>query len=402
MRILLCDRGGVLAEFQHRLRGAAPDLEIEVETDPARAIERAENSDLAAIVTEVDLDGLGGAELVARFQGVAPGVPVVCWSDQRDSDLVLSVLGAGATGYLLKSEDPQMIAHAVRTAAAGGGTISAALTRQLAEHASEARLRELEMEDVLARASSEVEQMTSSKGEFLANISHELRTPATVAKSIAQVLAKRDVDDATRNEFLDQLQQSLDKLMGIVEGMLTIAESDRGELELHLRPTDLVPLLQAAVETARSRYPAVTVEHTLPPQLVAIADRERIADVIGHLLDNACRYSPEGGAVDVRGRTMTEGVVVIMTDQGEGMQRQVLSRAFDEPFSTGEATLRKERAGAGLGLHMARKVIVEHGGVVWADPLPSGGTRVSFCLPEHADSAVPPSGLGLPGFRGHR
>jgi hypothetical protein len=68
-------------------------------------------------------------------------------------------------------------------------------------------------------------------------------------------------------------------------------------------------------------------------------------------------------------------------DQGEGILREVVARAFDEPFSTGEAILRKERAGAGLGLHMARKLVVEHGGVIWADPLPGGGTRVSFCIP---------------------
>ena len=61
--------------------------------------------------------------------------------------------------------------------------------------------------------------------------------------------------------------------------------------------------------------------------------------------------------------------------------REVVARAFDEPFSTGEAILRKERAGAGLGLHMARRLVVEHGGVMWADPLPGGGTRVSFCIP---------------------
>jgi signal transduction histidine kinase len=391
MRILLCDRGGVLAEFQRRLRDAAPDLELEVETDPVRAVEAAGRSDLSAIVTEIDLDGLGGAELVSRFRRAAPEVPVICWSGDHASDIVLAVLGAGATGFLLKSEEPATIAQAVRTVAAGAGTISADVAHQLAEHASAARLHELEMEDVLARASSEVEKMTTSKAEFLANISHELRTPATIAKSIGQVLATREVDEATRTEFLGQLQESLDKLMGIVEGILTIAESDRGQLELHLDATDLVPLLETAVSTVRARYPAITVEPTFPRELVAVADQERIADVIAHLLDNACRYSPEGGTVDVRGRTMAEGVVVIITDRGEGMQRQVLSRAFDEPFSTGEATLRKERAGAGLGLHLARKLIVEHGGVIWADPLPSGGTRVSFCLPEHAGIAVPAS-----------
>ena len=99
------------------------------------------------------------------------------------------------------------------------------------------------------------------------------------------------------------------------------------------------------------------------------------------MLDNACRYSPASGTVQVMARSQVEGTVVSITDHGEGIMREVVARAFDEPFSTGEAILRKERAGAGLGLHMARRLVVEHGGVMWADPLPGGGTRVSFCIP---------------------
>jgi signal transduction histidine kinase len=99
--------------------------------------------------------------------------------------------------------------------------------------------------------------------------------------------------------------------------------------------------------------------------------------------------------------------VVSVIDQGEGILREVVSRAFDEPFSTGEAILRKEKAGAGLGLHMARRLVVEHGGVMWADPLPGGGTRVSFCIPAHVgdtlntppaspeDPATPPQRAGV-------
>ncbi len=78
---------------------------------------------------------------------------------------------------------------------------------------------------------------------------------------------------------------------------------------------------------------------------------------------------------------MDEGVVVSITDHGEGMARDIAIQAFNQPFSTGEEILRKERSGIGLGLHMARQLILQHGGVVWADPLPAGGTRVSFCLP---------------------
>src|SRR4029077_14068290 len=86
-----------------------------------------------------------------------------------------------------------------------------------------------------------------------------------------------------------------------------------------------------------------------------------------------------------------------VTDRGEGLDRSIANQAFDQPFSTGEPTLRKERSGAGVGLHLARQIIVEHGGVMWADPLPGGGTRISFCLPirEGQRLAAPPVGVSL-------
>jgi signal transduction histidine kinase len=70
------------------------------------------------------------------------------------------------------------------------------------------------------------------------------------------------------------------------------------------------------------------------------------------------------------------------------MHRDVVTQAFNEPFSTGEEILRKERSGVGIGLHMARQLVLQHGGIIWADPLPAGGTRVSFCLPVHVGETV--------------
>ena len=90
---------------------------------------------------------------------------------------------------------------------------------------------------------------------------------------------------------------------------------------------------------------------------------------------------------------MSEGVVVSVTDHGTGVQRDIVTKAFREPFSAGEDILRKERAGAGVGLHMARQLVLQHGGIIWADPLPAGGTRFSFVIPAKEGQTIsnPPS-----------
>jgi two-component system cell cycle sensor histidine kinase PleC len=194
-------------------------------------------------------------------------------------------------------------------------------------------------------------------------------------------LKHRGIPDDEREEFLEKLEGSLEKLMTLVDELLTIAELDRGTLLLQLVETDLAPIVRHVADDMARRYAAVTIEQAVPEHLLAVADQGRISEVVRQLIDNACRYSPEAGAVEVRARTMDEGVVVSITDHGQGMAREIAMQAFNQPFSTGEEILRKERSGIGLGLHMARQLIVQHGGVIWADPLPAGGTRVSFCLP---------------------
>ena len=381
MRVLLCDRGSVLADFQDVVRAAYPAFRVDIETDPYRAVERAHDTRPEVIVTEIDLSGIAGIELIRRFRDAAPRAGVVVWTRDDSADAALAALGAGGAGWLLKAEGNERVLAAIAAASSGVISLSPDIADALSRREAQARLHELELEDALALSAGELDGVTTAKAEFLSNISHELRTPVTVAKGISHIIAKRDVAQPERGKLLSQLDQSLDKLMGIVDGLLTIAESERGSLTLEIEAFDLVPTIDAIVDEVGSRYAQVSIDRALPPQLSTSADRARIGEVIRHMLDNACRYSPASGSVQVMARSQVEGTVVSVTDHGEGILREVVARAFDEPFSTGEAILRKERAGAGLGLHMARRLVVEHGGVMWADPLPGGGTRVSFCIP---------------------
>jgi two-component system, OmpR family, sensor histidine kinase KdpD len=141
-------------------------------------------------------------------------------------------------------------------------------------------------------------------------------------------------------------------------------------------------------EEAARQFPATPVALDLPDALPSSADPVRFAEIVRQLLENACRYSPSEEPVLLKARTMSEGVVVSVTDHGEGIQREIVTKAFNEPFSTGEEILRKQRAGAGVGLHMARQLVLQHGGIMWADPLPAGGTRVSFVIPAKAGATI--------------
>jgi signal transduction histidine kinase len=384
LNVLLCDTADELARLQYHFLRAGADLAVEVTTDAFRAVEMAARTRPDVIVCELDMEGLDGLELIKRLRASTPDSKVLVWGVGRDPATVANVLTAGAAGYLTKDDSPDELLGAIRTAAQGSVAFSASVAGRLGEELARALARAGELELELTRVKESVAQGTSAKADFLANISHELRTPVTVAKGIAYVLRNPSVPENERADFLSQLQASLDKLMAIVDEIITIAELERGTFELNLAEVDLAPLVRHAVDEVRLAYPSVPVDTNIGDALHAIADGARIGGVVRELLDNACRYSPPDHPVELTARSLDEGVVVMITDRGEGLDRAVATQSFDEPFTTGESTLRKEKAGVGVGLHLARQMVLEHGGILWADPIPGGGTRAAFCIPSQA------------------
>lgn len=402
--VLLCDTADGLAQLQYALIRSGADLQLEVTTDALRAVELAARTRPDVIVTELTLEGLGGAELIKRLRASAPGSRTICHSDVVDPRVMAEVLAAGAAGYVLREEGADEVLRAIGAAAGGAGaSLSARAAALVAGTLGEALDDRERLSMQLAEIEETTRQGTAAKAEFLSNISHELRTPVTVAKGIAYVLRNRHIPDEEWEEFIQQLQASLDKLMMMVDEIITIAELERGTLELELTELDLAPLLRHAADEIGRQHPGLEIQRLFPDVLPAYADPARIGEVVREILDNGCRYSPEDRPVELRARALDEGVVVTVTDRGQGMQRSVASQAFAQPFSTGEAVLRKEKAGVGVGLHLARQLIVQHGGILWTDPIPSGGTRVSFCIPGHRGetlSALPRGGGDLAALPG--
>jgi signal transduction histidine kinase len=388
IRVLICDDADGLAQLQYALLKFGDVYEIDAVSDGLHAVETAARTQPAAIVAEVGLEGLNGVDLVRRLKAIVPDARIVCWTVLPSASTAAEMLAAGASGYLMKEDGPDAVAGAILPVIDGNVVVGPRITEQISLRFAQVMRQEREMETALADTAGRLEQLTNAKAEFLANVSHELRTPVTVAKGILYVLKHRGIGDEERAEFISKLEGALDKLMTLVDELLTIAELDRGTLSLQLADIDLVPVLRHAVDEMSRRYPTVAIEATIPAQLHAMADHARIAEVVRQLLDNGCRYSSEGDAVQLLARTMAEGVVVSITDHGQGIDREVVIRAFNEPFSTGEEILTKERSGIGLGLHMARQLVLQHSGIIWADPLPAGGTRVSFCLPDSRGARV--------------
>jgi signal transduction histidine kinase len=388
-KLLLCDTADGLAKLQYALLKSGLDFETEAVTDGFRAVDVSARIQPDLVVVEAGLSGLSGAELVRRLRATVPETRVISWTSVESPFTAAEMIAAGTSGYLLKTDGPEAVVRAIPSILDGNVAISPRVAELLAEGFADPARAYRELHTEASKAADLIEDhVTTAKAEFLANVSHELRTPITVAKGIAYVLRNRGISEDEREEFLDKLNDSLERLMVIVDEMLTIAELEQGTLALRLTDVDLAPLIRHAADEAHRHYPAIEIQRLLPERLPALADPVRISEVTRQLLDNACRYSPEDRPVTLRATRLDEGVVVSVTDRGAGMARAVVAQAFNEAFTTGEEVLRKERSGIGIGLHMARRLVLQHGGIIWADPLPAGGTRVAFCLPVNRGEKV--------------
>jgi signal transduction histidine kinase len=217
--------------------------------------------------------------------------------------------------------------------------------------------------------------------DLMADVAHELRTPLTVIQGKLEGL----LDNVyPRNDgHLAELLEEAHVLSRLIEDLRTLALSDSGALKLQSEITDLAALVRDAVRTfaaeAAARDVVVDVESTadLPPISV---DPVRVREVLTNLLSNALRHTPPGGSVKVRvAPAANGGIRVEIEDTGSGMAPGEIERAF-ERFQKG-----RESRGAGLGLSIARSLIVAHGGEIHASSAPGRGTTMTVTLPRDAD-----------------
>jgi signal transduction histidine kinase len=380
--LLLC---GLLPETAQGLR--AQGHLVEEAGDGYRAVELAERVHPAAVVARAELRGPGPAEVIRRVRAAVPATVLLMVLDEPGSYEAASLLRAGADGVLRGEPDPGFLSWALAQAMDGGVVLAPGIARELVTSLTESVIREREWARALAERAQQAEELARAKSDFVGNVSHELRTPLTIIKGVAATLARAPASEI-QAQLLTEVEAAADKLAGMVETILTQAEMARGEFRLDFQPCDVAEIVRDGVEEVGGRYGNLTIELTAPPSMPAIADSRALRGVVRQLTDNACRYSAEGGRVTVRAHRSDEGISVHFTDTGPGVRRGQISAAFGAPFSPGEEIMTKMHAGLGLGLNVARSLLALHGGILWAEPLPGGGSRVSFTIPAEGPPAA--------------
>ena len=216
------------------------------------------------------------------------------------------------------------------------------------------------------RAEMELREADRRKDEFLATLAHELRNPLAPIRSGLQVLrvAKSAAAAAQAQEMMER---QVAHLVRLLEDLLDVSRITRGRLELRKQAVDLAQAVQSAVDASRPLIDAGAHQLELDVQapLLVLADPVRLAQVFANLLNNAAKYTPEGGRIALAARRDGERAVVRVTDNGIGIAPGMLERVF-EKFVQVPSPERRSHGGLGIGLSLARNLVELHGGTIEA------------------------------------
>jgi two-component system OmpR family sensor kinase len=224
------------------------------------------------------------------------------------------------------------------------------------------------------------EQALEQQRRFVSDAGHELRTPLTSILGYARMLREWGLKDPEiTREGVVAMEREAARMETLVEELLALARGDE-RLTLDPRPHDLGDLAALAVEAARAAAGGkVTIVYEPPPAPIrAVVDRDRIRQALAALLDNAIKYTPEGGMVEVTVRTVGDDAEIEVADTGIGMTRGHLPHIFDRFYRVDEA---RTTGGSGLGLAIVRQIMEAHGGTVDVTSLPGKGSTFTLCFP---------------------
>lgn len=242
-----------------------------------------------------------------------------------------------------------------------------------------------EMAARLQQAEAERRELETLRRDLIAWTSHDLRTPLTSMRVMAEALHDGVVEDeATQHRYYRTIRAEIMALNELIDDLFELAQIDAGGLRLEISAVSLSDLISDTIETFRpmSEQKDVQLEGCVGPDLEAVRmDASRIGRVLTNLVNNALQHTPTGGRIEVTSSRSDGEITVIVADSGPGFSPEDLPRVF-ERFYRGEQARSRATGGAGLGLAIASGLVTAHGGRIWAENGAEGGAMVGFAIPQ--------------------
>jgi signal transduction histidine kinase/CheY-like chemotaxis protein len=261
-----------------------------------------------------------------------------------------------------------------------GGLIIAILLAMLISVQLRARTQAEQTAERLRVSEAALQEANRAKDEFLATLSHELRTPMTAVMGWSQMLAAGSIDEGTRDTALEAIHQSARVQAQLIDDLLDVSRITAGKMRIEPRPVELGPIVSAAVDTVRAAADAkgVNLATEIQEGVRIRGDAPRLQQVIWNLVSNGVKFTPRGGSVSVVVREESGQALVLVTDTGQGIASEFMPYLF-ERFRQADSSSRRAHMGLGLGLAIVRHLVELHGGTVTAESA-GKGRGSTFCI----------------------
>jgi signal transduction histidine kinase len=334
----------LIREMIQEISGARFQLDCADALTPG--LERLSRSGVDVVLLDLSLPESQGLDTFLRVHAHASTIPVVVLTGFKDEEMGNKAVQSGAQDYLIKGQvDSAMLGRALRYA-----------------------IERARIEELLRQRVEQLAVMDRRKDEFLATLAHELRNPLAPIRNSLHILRMSGGGGPAVDRVHEMMERQVNHMIRLVDDLMEVSRITRGKIELRKERIELAAILRSAVETSRPLIEAARHELaiSLPAEPVMLdADPVRLSQVVANLLNNAAKYTEEGGQIRLTARREGEEVAVSVKDTGLGIPANMLPRIFDM-FAQVDRTLNRSQGGLGIGLTLARTLVEMHGGRIEA------------------------------------
>jgi signal transduction histidine kinase len=315
------------------------------------------------VLLDMGLPDGHGLETLRRARRAAPGVAMIVLTGLEDEVLAAEAMKEGAQDYLIKGQIqtralPRALRHAIER-------------QRMQAEADQMRAHQLQLRD-----------------DFLSHVSHELRSPLTSIYSFSTIIADglAGATSPQQDDYLQIIMRNVRQLQSMIEDLLEVTQARAGKLTVELQSVSLNQAIEYAVDTLQGAANEKAIALRFQPfDLLpeVYADPTRVRQVLTILLDNAIKFTPNGGTVSIEARmhaTEAGMLLVEVADTGSGIGAEAIERIFEHLYQVTDPGC-AGRKGLGLGLHIARDLVTRQGGEIWATSELNKGSHFYFTLP---------------------
>ncbi|HSV06043.1 MAG TPA: response regulator [Candidatus Binatus sp.] len=383
--LIVDDDVALLKALPEALRLRMAGLVVDTCDSAPAALRRVAATDYDAIVADIKMPGMDGLALLTEVRALRPETPTLLITGHGHDELAVRALRGGAYDFIQKPIEREYFVASLRRALEAREYRRHLHEQQeiLARHASE-------LENIVEQRTRQLREANRLKDQFLATLSHELRSPLSAIRTWSSLLRSGRLDAQRTARALEGIERSAIVQGQLVEDLLDVSRIAAGKVVLDLRPVDPRPVVEAALDAARGAAEAKQVR--LEPEFEFTegqirCDAARLQQIVWNLVSNAVKFSAQGGRVVVRLAGLDEQIVIAVRDEGEGIAPEVLPHVF-ERFWQADVARTREHGGLGLGLAIVRDLVQLHGGSVEAASAGKGlGATFTVRLPLVCDGS---------------